>query len=265
MNSYTKSKSNSDCWALADKNRLFGLPIWKTNLESVVDVVVRNACSHRPGYVVFANVYTTMLATSNMDYKAVFENASLVLPDGKPLVWALNSIDTSCENPGDRVSGTDAMSEIISIGLSKGMRHYWLGGHQGSSQILTTKLKVKYPGLIVAGSYEPPFRPLTKEEETSLIQNINDSKADIVWVGIGSPKQDFLMSKIFKSIHAPLLGVGAAFDFQTGKIKRAPNWMRNLGLEWAFRLCMEPRRLWKRYLWSNPRFLIKWLLMVLRR
>lgn len=182
---------------------------------------------------------------------AVVNGASLAVPDGMPVVWLgrLRGCKTG------RVYGPDLMLRLCNLGRAAGVRHYFYGGTDEILAAMGRRLAERFPGLIVAGHWAPPFRPLTKAEEAEVAARIDAARADIVWVGIGTPKQDFWIHQFRSRLEAPvLIPVGAAFNFHAGAVRQAPVWMRRSGLEWLFRLIMEPRRLWKRYLIGNPRF-----------
>ena len=178
----------------------------------------------------------------------------MVTPDGMPVVWLARS--HGCQDIA-RTYGPDLMLEVCNHGQDLGLRHFFYGGTEDTLQKLQQKLLESYPQILIAGSYAPPFRAEVWQEDKEIIDRINNSAADIVWVGLGSPKQDFWMH-----LHRPLLnvpvivGAGAAFDFCSGVKPQAPRWMQGCGLEWFFRLCCEPGRLWKRYLMGNSLFLI---------
>lgn len=180
--------------------------------------------------------------------------AGLATPDGMPLVWLgrwWGHRDVT------RVYGPDLMLAVCENSIEPGYSHYFYGGAAGVPELLATKLQQRYPGLKIAGTYSPPFRPLSPAENSQIITQINQAQADIIWVGLGTPKQDLWMAAHRHQLTAPvLIGVGAAFDFHTGRIPQAPSWMQQNGLEWLFRLWQEPKRLWYRYLVYNPLFIM---------
>jgi N-acetylglucosaminyldiphosphoundecaprenol N-acetyl-beta-D-mannosaminyltransferase len=202
----------------------------------------------------FLNVCTadTILQCHDRPELAAIANAaSLALPDGMPLVWMGRLQGCRVE----RVYGPDLMLALCDKGRDGGVRHYFYGGTEDVLKALEAALVRRFPGLKIAGSWAPPFRPLTLEEKADAMARINEAAPDIVWVGIGTPKQDFWVSEFRPRLHAPvLIPVGAAFNFHAGAVRQAPRWMGRVGLEWLFRLLMEPRRLWKRYLFGNARF-----------
>ena len=181
----------------------------------------------------------------------------MTVPDGQPLVWALRALGRS-DGLEDRVYGPELMARACERAARTGTRMFLYGGkNQGALVQLTANLRSRYPGLQVVGGYVPPFRALTDEEQTQVVGDIARSRADIVWVGIGVPKQEKWMAQMRSSLAAPvLIGVGAAFDFHAGLVPQAPAWIQRAGLEWAYRLAREPRRLWRRYAHYNPRFVL---------
>jgi len=209
-------------------------------------------------YVSVCTVHTVMECYTQPQMRAAVNGAGMATPDGMPLVF-LGKL--SGKTAVERVYGPDLMLALCQLSAERGYRHYFYGGAAGVPERLAQRLQELYPGLQVAGGYSPPFRPLSSEEEAHMIEQINGSGADIVWVGLGTPKQDLWMARYRQQLTAPvLLGVGAAFDFHTGQVRQAPRWMQRVSLEWFFRLMMEPRRLWRRYLVYNPWFL--WLVFL---
>jgi N-acetylglucosaminyldiphosphoundecaprenol N-acetyl-beta-D-mannosaminyltransferase len=179
--------------------------------------------------------------------------ADFIVPDGVPLVWALRLLGHPLET---RVYGPDLMEAACARSARTGQRFYLYGGRNpGALAQLARQLRLRHPGLQIVGGQAPPFRPLTPAEQDAVAEDINRSRADVVWVGIGVPKQEKWMARMRERLDAPvLIGVGAAFDFHAGLIPQAPAWLQRNGMEWAFRLAHEPRRLWRRYLRYNPRF-----------
>ncbi len=207
-----------------------------------------------PGYVCVCNVHTVMASKEDVELRTALMNSSLNLPDGQPLVWAINALG---HNLAARVYGPELMSRAVAGAAASGHRYYLYGGrNQGALVQLALNLRRRYPGVKIVGGYSPPHRLLTREEQEAVAEEINRSRADVVWAGIGVPKQEKWMAQMRPLLDAPLLvGVGAAFDFHAGLVAQAPNWIQEAGLEWAYRLAHEPRRLWRRYMRYNPRFL----------
>lgn len=209
-------------------------------------------------YVLFANAHSVMENRSNISFKGAAENADLTVPDGMPLV--LIGRLRGMHLP-QRADGPGFMLKTLNISTQLGWRHYFYGSTPEILQQLLQRLRTNWPGVQIAGSYAPPFRPLTAAEEEDVISNINKSGADILWIGLGCPKQEIWMWRNRDRLQVPvMLGVGQAFDLMAGVKNRAPGWMRAAGLEWAFRLVTEPRRTWRRYLINNPLFI--WLVLM---
>jgi N-acetylglucosaminyldiphosphoundecaprenol N-acetyl-beta-D-mannosaminyltransferase len=207
------------------------------------------------GYICVAATHTVVATQDDPELRAAVRGASLVVPDGQPVVWAMNALG---HNLTHRVYGPDLMAKHCERSAVTGARHFLYGGrNQGALVQLALNLRTRFPGLQIVGGYAPPFRPLSDEEVDAVVAEINHAKPDVVWVGIGVPKQEKFMAALRDRLDAPVLvGVGAAFDFHAGLIPQAPSWMQSAGLEWLFRLSKEPRRLWKRYLTYNPRFVL---------
>jgi len=206
-------------------------------------------------YVNVCPVYTLMQGVEHPELKQILNQAGMVTPDGMPLV-VLSRLK-GYRNVG-RVYGPDLLLALSEIMAEHRLASFYLGGAEGVPERLADELRGRYPALKVAGTFSPPFRALTPVEEDEIAAMINEAAPDVVWVGLGSPKQDYWMANYRERLDAPLLiGVGAAFDFLTGRLPQAPRWMQRLALEWLFRLINEPHRLWRRYLIYNPWFLWK--------
>jgi N-acetylglucosaminyldiphosphoundecaprenol N-acetyl-beta-D-mannosaminyltransferase len=205
------------------------------------------------GYVCVCNVHTVMASQEDLELRAALLNASLNVPDGQPLVWAMNALGQSLR---DRVYGPELMTRACARAAATGQRFFLYGGrNQDALTQLEVSLRRRFPGINIVGAYAPPFRRLTHEERIAVAEDINGSDAEVVWVGIGVPKQEKWMAALRPYLEAPVLvGVGAAFDFLAGLVPQAPPVLQKAGLEWAYRLTQEPRRLWRRYLRYNPRF-----------
>ena len=260
-----RSGTPKDFWAAELRTELFGVPMWAITPKRATEEIIMRAASGAQGVVAVANVYTLMLARKDADFFDVYRNARLVVPDGMPLIWALNSLNPRRFSLNHRVYGPSLMQEVIDKGRTKNLRHFLYGGSGGSVQFLEARLRHLYPGVEICGHYEPPYRPLSRIEADGVIREIVDAAPHIVWLGIGAPKQELLMREWEQRVACMMIGVGAAFDFHSGRVKQAPQWMASHGLEWLFRLVSEPRRLWRRYLWSNPRFLALWIKALVMR
>jgi N-acetylglucosaminyldiphosphoundecaprenol N-acetyl-beta-D-mannosaminyltransferase len=232
---------------------VLGVPLALTDYEGVLDWMDAMAAANRRGYLCVAATHTVMAAADDPELRAAVAGADFTVPDGQPLVWALNLLG---HQVADRVYGPELMDRACARAATTGRRFYLYGGrNQGTLAQLARNLRLRHPGLQIVGGYVPPFRELTDAEEEAVAADIRRSRADIVWVGIGVPKQEKWMARMRHRLAAPVLvGVGAAFDFHAGLIAQAPGWMQRSGLEWTFRLAQEPRRLWRRYLRYNPRF-----------
>jgi N-acetylglucosaminyldiphosphoundecaprenol N-acetyl-beta-D-mannosaminyltransferase len=209
-------------------------------------------------YVCVTGVHGVMESWRNEELRRVHNSAGLVTPDGMPLVWMSRLMGF---RRAERVYGPDLMLAVCERSASRGHSQFFYGGAPGVGEELASRLQSRFSGLQVAGVYSPPFRALTPDEDRAVIERINTAAPDIVWVGIGTPKQERWMSAHRRALRAPvLIGVGAAFDFHAGLKRQAPRWMQKSGLEWLFRLASEPGRLWRRYLVNNPWFL--WLILL---
>ena len=207
-----------------------------------------------PNYICVRDVHGVVRCQEDFELRQIHNSAGLVVPDGMPLVWLSR---LAGHRLVERVYGPDLMLAALAEGLKRGWRHYFYGGTQGVANRLAETLKESYPGLRVAGTLCPPFRPLTVDEDQLAVEAINESKAEIVWVGLSTPKQERWMAAHDGRVTAPvLIGVGAAFDFNSGVKRQAPRWMQRGGLEWLFRMLTEPRRLGPRYLKYNPQFVL---------
>ena len=205
------------------------------------------------GYVCVAPVHTVMAAREDAELRAAVRGSSLTVPDGQPLVWALRALGHDLP---DRVYGPTLMARYCERSATTGTRMFLYGGRSDEAlERLERNLVGRYPGLTIVGRHAPPFRPLSEPERDAIAAEIDASGADVVWVGIGVPKQEKWMAAMRPRLTAPVLvGVGAAFDFHAGLVRQAPLPVQRAGLEWAFRLAMEPGRLWRRYARYNPRF-----------
>jgi N-acetylglucosaminyldiphosphoundecaprenol N-acetyl-beta-D-mannosaminyltransferase len=233
--------------------RVLGIPLALTDYDGTLDWIDAAVGAGRGGYVCVAATHTVVASQDDPELRAAVLGADFTVPDGQPLVWALNLLGHKL---AARVYGPDLMDKACERAARTGRRMYLYGGRsQGALVQLTRNLRLRHPGLRIVGGYVPPFRPLTADEEKAVTADIRRSGAEIVWVGIGVPKQEKWMAQMSRRLEGcVLVGVGAAFDFHGGLIPQAPALMQRLGLEWAFRLAHEPRRLWRRYLRYNPRF-----------
>ena len=237
--------------------KILGVNVTVTNMNQVVNDTVENVNYLKGKYYCVSNVHTVVMASGDEDYLHIQNNAAVVLPDGAPL-------SITCRKRGyktaQRVTGPDFMEEMfLRSETDPNLKHYFYGSTPETLEHLKENLKSKYPKLQIAGMYSPPFRELTAEEDQEIIEKINSSQANIVWVGLGAPKQEKWMYRHQNSILALMVGVGAGFDYHAGLLKRAPKWMQDHSLEWVYRLGQEPKRLWKRYLTTNFKYM--WAVM----
>jgi N-acetylglucosaminyldiphosphoundecaprenol N-acetyl-beta-D-mannosaminyltransferase len=201
------------------------------------------------------NAYTLALADKDPRFKALLQRASINFPDGKSVVWANKLLHRKKTIPNDRVYGPDLFLDVFEKGEDSGLRHYLLGSTPLVLSALEAELLRRFPNAAIVGAVSPPFRALTEQEIAEQTTRLVESKAQVVWVGLGTPKQDWESARLAEDIAAIFIAVGAAFDFIAGEKKQAPMWMQRNGLEWLFRLAAEPRRLWRRYLFGNARFM----------
>jgi N-acetylglucosaminyldiphosphoundecaprenol N-acetyl-beta-D-mannosaminyltransferase len=234
---------------------LLGVPLAIIDYTGTLDWIDAAVRDRRRGYVCVAAVHTLMACREDDELRAAVRGADFTVPDGQPLVWALNALGHGLS---DRVYGPELMERACARAAGTGQRIYLYGGRShGALAELARSLRLRHRGLKIVGGHCPPFRPLSDAEDAAVADEINRSGADVVWVGIGVPKQEKWMARMRARLDAPVLvGVGAAFDFHAGLIPQAPDAVQRLGLEWAFRLVQEPRRLWRRYLRYNPRFVL---------
>ena len=234
-------------------NRILGVNIAVTNMQDTVNLIVSQIDELKGKFICLSNVHTTVMSDKDEEYRKIQNAAFLALPDGSPLalVQRLRGYKGA-----EQVAGPDLMPALWKATENTHISHYFYGSTQDTIDALEKGLKTKYPGLKIAGMEAPPFRPLTEEEDEEAVKRINESGAGIVWVGLGAPKQERWMYEHRDRINALMLGVGAGFDFHAGTVKRAPSWMRNHYLEWLYRLIQDPKRLWKRYVETNGKFVL---------
>ena len=237
-----------------DSAPLLGVPLAITDYASTLDWIDDAVAAGRRGYLCVAAVHTVMACQEDRALRDAVLGADFTVPDGQPLVWALRLLGHTLPS---RVYGPDLMWKASERAARSGTRLYFHGGRhsQGAMALLIHNLRTAHPGLQIVGGLTQPFRDLSAEEEEAQAASINRARPDVVWVGLGVPRQELWMQRMRDRLDAPVLvGVGAAFDFHAGLVRQAPRWMQELGLEWLFRLSQEPRRLWRRYLRYNPRF-----------
>jgi N-acetylglucosaminyldiphosphoundecaprenol N-acetyl-beta-D-mannosaminyltransferase len=226
-----------------------------TDYERTLDWIDAAVALGAREYLCVAAVHTVMEAREDDALRAAVDGAAFTVPDGQPLAWGLRALGHEIDA---RVYGPELMARACERAARSGQRHYLYGGSDDAALAqLTDTLLARHPGLTIAGGYAPPFRELDDDELDEVAARINGAAPDVVWVGIGVPKQEKWMAAMRARLDAPVLvGVGAAFDFHAGLVPQAPGWMQRAGLEWLFRLKQEPRRLWRRYARHNPRFVL---------
>lgn len=230
---------------------VLGVHISAVDMERAVAEISRWIVKREQRYVCVTGVHGVMESQRDPELRRIHNESGLTTPDGMPMVWCGRRAGARIS----RVYGPDLMLALCERGEHVGWSHFFYGGRHGVPELLIDRLRARYPRLRVAGSYSPPFRPLTAHEDSVLVSTLNASNADIVWVGLSTPKQERWMAEHRGHLQAPvLIGVGAAFDIHAGVLAQAPKWMQRSGLEWLYRVRREPRRLWKRYLVNNPAF-----------
>ena len=240
---------------------ILGVGVSAINMDMAVSLFDAWIAQREQQYVCVTGVHGVMESQRDPALRAILCRSGLTTPDGMPLVW-LSKLQGF--RHVERVYGPDLMLAICARSLEKEYRHFLYGGNEELVEALATRLRQRYPGLQIVGAHAPPFRPLTPREDAEVVRIINDASPDVVWVGLSTPKQERWMAEHHGRIAAPVMvGVGAAFDFNANRKKQAPRWMQRNGLEWLFRLRQEPRRLWRRYVLNNPRFIALVLLQTL--
>ncbi|WP_214807096.1 WecB/TagA/CpsF family glycosyltransferase [Exiguobacterium sp. s102] len=226
-------------------------------VNTINDWIVQN---FKKKYICICNTHSLVESKKNYMHKKALLEASICTPDGMPLVWEINKSKKSKNQ--DRVDGPSLMEKLCE---SKTNKIFLLGSTDENLSVLETKLRNLNPEIKLVGSYSPPFKTLDSEDDKRIVNIVNDSNADIVFVSLGCPKQEIWMNKNYESMNSILIGVGAAFDFHTGKIKRAPSIIQKVGMEWMYRLLQDPKRLWKRYLINNSLYILFIVLSRLRK
>lgn len=245
----------------AVRTNVLGVGIHAVNLDSTVALIESAIFSRRRGYVCVTNVHAVMEAQASDYYKDVLNHSFLTVPDGRPSVWIGRFRGHS---QMDQVGGPDLMLRVCEMSSRKGFTQFFYGGKPGVAEELRDDMCRRYPALKVAGTYSPPFRPLTEEEKGELSTRFALLKPDVTWIGLGAPKQEFFMAQYLERLDTTIMvGVGGAFDMHTGRTKDAPPWVKRAGFAWLHRLAQEPRRLWKRYLTTNSRFILAITLQLL--
>lgn len=231
---------------------VLGVEVSAVDPQSALDIVTGWVERREAQYLCVTGVHGVMESQRDEALRQIHNRSGLTVPDGMPLVWCAHQAGAEHVR---RVYGPDLMLAVLERAAERGWSSYFYGGAPGVPEDLAAAMGRRFPGLRVAGAESPPFRELTADESTQMVARINAAAPDLVWVGLSTPKQERWMAAHRAAMDAPaLFGVGAAFDFHTGRVRQAPAWMQQRGLEWAFRLGVEPRRLWRRYLRNNPAF-----------
>jgi len=241
---------------------VLGVRVSAIDLSTAVDMADRWIAAKNRGYICVTGVHGVMEAQKDAELLRILNDAFINTPDGMPMSWVGHLQGLS---QMDRVFGPDFMAAMCQLSVQRGYRHFLYGGEPGVAELLKEKLQRRFPGLLVVGTYTPPFRNLSAAEEEDISIQVHASKPHILWVGLSTPKQERFMAHYIDRFEVPLLvGVGAAFDYHTGRIRDCPYWVKRAGLQWLHRLLQDPRRLWKRYLRNNPAFLWNIALQALR-
>lgn len=241
---------------------VLGVPIDVLGWDAALSRISTWAAARESRYVCICNSHSVVTAGQDAAFGRIIEAADMATPDGAPVARMLQILGSPAQQ---RINGPDLMWKYCEQAALRGESIYLYGGLPDTLALLQQRLKAAFPGLLIAGAYSPPFRLATAEEDEADVARINAAGAGTVWVSLGCPKQEQWMAAHRGRVNAVMIGVGAAFDYHAGTIKRAPQWMQNAGLEWLHRLCSEPRRLWKRYLVTNTLFIAGAASQLLRR
>lgn len=234
---------------------VLGVGLSATSLSDAANDLLDLAENGGRGYVCVTGVHGVSEAQNDATFRAILNRAFLNVPDGMPMSWVGWA---QGYREMDRVYGPDLMLTILERSVPLGHTHFFYGGKEGVADLLAEKLARRFPGLKIAGTHCPPFRPLNPEEKSELQTRVAGCKPDFFWIGLSTPKQERCAAEFAQLLDAKIfLAVGAAFDFHAGKVSQAPRWMQRAGLEWFYRLCTEPKRLWRRYLVNNPLFVYR--------
>ncbi len=236
-----------------ERANVLGIGVSALNMEKALTLICAALDTGRKGYICATDVRAIVDARRDLQLRRILNESFLTLPDGKPTVW-VGRIQHFRKM--DQVGGPELMLELCRVSEERGYTHFLFGGKPGVADELRRVLLHRYRHLRIVGTYTPPFRALSAGEQAGLVRDINSLRPDVFWVGISTPKQERFMAEYLPKLDVTLMvGVGAAFDFHTGRVRSAPIWMKRAGLAWMFRICQEPRRLWKRYCFGIPFFL----------
>ena len=234
---------------------VLGVGITPLDARQTIAAIDRVIASRSKAYVCVTGVHGVMEAQHDQALREILNRSFITTPDGRPTVWVGRMQGF---RKMKQLTGPNLMLQLCHESVVKGQTHFFYGGDVGVAEQLKCNLESRFPGLRVVGTYTPPFRPLTQEEELDLQNTIACLQPDIFWVGLSTPKQERFMAQYLPTLDTKVMvGVGAAFDIHTGRIKDSPEWLKSLGLQWVHRIWQEPGRLWKRYLYNNPRFIVR--------
>jgi len=244
-----------------ERANVLGVGVHTVDLQSAASILEAQIRKKRKGYVCLAGVHGIMEAQRSRHLRSIFAEATLVAPDGMPIVWISHLQGFAATQ---RVFGPDLMADIMGRVQFRNCVHFLCGGEDGVADRLRDEMLQKFPWIKIAGTYSPPFRSMTNAEEQAFIANVRTLQPDIIWVGISTPKQEKFMARYLPMLGTTLMiGVGAAFLFHTDAIRDSPEWIKRGGLQWLHRFLQEPTRLWKRYLRNNPLFIIYAFLQII--
>jgi N-acetylglucosaminyldiphosphoundecaprenol N-acetyl-beta-D-mannosaminyltransferase len=237
------------------RTNVLGVGISALNLDSALATLAAALAAGKRGYVTVTGVHGVIESQADEALRQIHNRSLLSTPDGMPMVW-LGRL--AGHRTMGRVYGPELMERVFAWTQNSGHTHYLFGGADGVAEQLKARLEARFPGVRIVGTHTPPFRPLNSGELAALRGEVSQVKPDFFWVGLSTPKQERFMAAHLELLDTKIMmGVGAAFDFHAGRVKQAPRWVQRSGFEWLYRLCQEPRRLWKRYLRNNPLFVWK--------
>lgn len=238
---------------MSQRKKILTMPVDSTSISETVARVLDLSQNKKGAYVCVSNVHMCMETFDSPEFRKVVSDADLVIPDGRPIYWGQRILG---DKSARQVRGQDIMNALCGVSAEEKIN---IGLYGGASEdvlnLVVTKLEEQFPDIRISYKFSPPFRPLTESEDQSVVESINRSDVNVLFVGVGCPKQEYWMAAHKERLNCVMLGVGAAYDFISGHKKHAPKYLQVAGLEWLFRLLSEPRRLWKRYLKQNPRFI----------
>ena len=247
MNKYDHGRAN-----------VLGVGVSTLNMSAAIDLVYSFLETGKKGYICATGVHGIMEAQEDPSFREIQNGSFITTPDGMPTVWIGH---LQGYKKMEQISGPDFMLKACEVAAHNGTKHFLYGGKPGVAEKLKDALVKRFPGLNIVGTYTPPFRPLNEAEEVELFNKVRESGAEIIWCGISTPKQERFMAQYLHLLPVKLMiGVGAAFDINCGLVADAPQWVKKIGMQWLHRLYQEPRRLWRRYLFNNPRFLLLFFL-----